>query len=429
MKKTKILSFFLAVLMMIGTLTIGMTANAAGVSYSDVTEDMWSYKDIVYVTENGLMNGTGGSTFSPTMSLTRSMVVTVLYRMEGSPKVSFKEDSFLDVKDKQFYSDAVQWAFDVKVASGTGTDEWGVPYFSPDRNITRQELATMFVRFADYKHVKTDVGATLDKFTDKASVASWAEAAMKWATSVGLINGTGNGATLSPTGMATREQFAAIIHRFATLDFEYNHYYAEPVPATSFTAPVYEKVNDADIYVAVDGSDSNPGTLDKPLATFEGAKAKVRELKKTAKDEIVVAFKAGNYGELDNITFTAEDSGSEKIPVTYRVYGDGEVIFQNGYSISNSSFKPIEDSDKHLFNEDFFEDIYKVDLSDIMADDFNINALFSGSGICHEARFPNKNSDGSDRSITNQTTTVDKYCSIMLQGALPSVVESFRTVE
>ena len=88
------------------------------------------------------MNGTGdGKSFSPQMNLTRAMVVTVLYRMEGSPRTSFK-DMFVDVKDRQYYSEAVVWAKTYAIVDSTGFDEWGNEFFSPDRDITRQELAT-----------------------------------------------------------------------------------------------------------------------------------------------------------------------------------------------------------------------------------------------------------------------------------------------
>ena len=172
MKTRKLLCAFLAAVMFLGTLSAGMTVSASDVTYSDVNEDMWSYKDIVFVTENGLMNGTGGSTFSPTVSLTRAMVVTVLYRMEGAPRVEFR-DLFLDVKDRQYYSEAVVWAKQMGIVTATSTTEWGEEYFSPDRDITRQELATMFVRFAKYKYINTDTTTNLDKFTDKGDVASW----------------------------------------------------------------------------------------------------------------------------------------------------------------------------------------------------------------------------------------------------------------
>ena len=129
MKKTKLLSMFLVAVMLFSPLSIGMTVSAT-TTYSDVNEDMWSYSDIMYVTEHGLMNGTGGSTFSPTVSLTRSMVVTVLYRMEGSPRVTFK-DLFLDVKDRLFYSDAVIWAKENKIVTATSVTEWGEEFFLP----------------------------------------------------------------------------------------------------------------------------------------------------------------------------------------------------------------------------------------------------------------------------------------------------------
>ena len=340
MKTKRIFSALLAAVMLLGILTTGMIVSAE-LPYTDVDEGGWSWEGIKYVTENGLMNGTGGTYFSPTAALTRSMVVTVLYRMEGSPRVRFKE-LFLDVEDRKFYSEAVVWAKENGIITATGYDEWGEEYFSPDREITRQELATMFIRFAEYKNVKTETTATLDKFTDKASVADWASDAMKWATDVELIKGTGSGDTLSPTGKATREQFAAIMHRYATAEFDYNLVYEQPRVISKYTEQPYPLVDDADLYVAVDGNDKNPGTKEKPLATFEGAKAKVRELKKTAKDEIVVAFMAGEYGSLSNVTFTAEDAGTEAVPIKYCKYGDGEVIFCNGVYIEESKFTVVE---------------------------------------------------------------------------------------
>ena len=422
MKTTRLLAFFLAAVMLIGTLTVGMTASAANMTYSDVNESMWSYGDIKYVTENGLMNGTGGSSFSPTVSLTRAMVVTVLYRMEGAPRVEFK-DLFLDVKDRLYYSEAVVWAKTHNIVKATGTNDWGEEYFSPDREITRQELATMFVRFADYKNVITQNDANLDKFTDKAQVADWASDAMKWATNVGLINGTGDGKTLSPTGKATREQFAAIIHRYNTIEFEYKIAYEQPKVMSTYTEQPYPLVEDADLYVAVDGNDKNPGTIDKPLATFDAARLKVREIKKTAKDEIVVAFKAGDYGVLDNVTFTAEDTGTESVPIKYCKYGDGNVKFCNGIYIEESEFTLVEGEEKKMFKAEYADNIYKADLSG-KVDKFAFNTrLFTETGIATEAREPN------GRFIKNMTTTVDPWSSIQLQVALPALVESLSSIE
>ncbi len=419
----KIISLILAIVLLLTTLTVGFTINAESVKqFSDVTDDMWAYDDIVYVTEYGLMNGTGGTTFSPTVSLTRAMVVTVLYRMEGSPRTSFM-DYFVDVPDRQYYSEAVVWAKYNGIVTSTSVDDWGDEYFSPNRDITRQELATMFIRFAQYKNIIVDNSATLDKFTDKSSVADWASDAVKWATSVGLINGTGNGDTLSPTGKATREQFAAIIHRFNEAKFDYKLKYNQPRPISTYTEKPYPYVDDADIYVAVDGNDKNPGTIDKPLATFDAARLKVRELKKTAKDEIVVAFKAGDYGSLENVTFTADDAGSESIPIKYCKYGDGDVVFCNGVYIEEEAFTLVDGEEAEMFKKNVQNKIYKADLAGKISKFEFTTRLFTETGIATEAREPNSS------FYTNMTTTVDPWSSIQLQLALPGIVERLASVE
>jgi hypothetical protein len=218
----RILSFLLAALMISTTLVAGMTVSAK-LNFND-TDGHWGESAIEYVVENGLMNGVGdGTSFAPNMSLTRGMVVTVLYRDNGAPKADFK-GTFLDVKEGAYYTAAAEWAFANEIVNGTGTDEWGEPYFSPDRDITRQELATMFKRYADFKHVDTSKGATdIASFPDASSVADWARDAVKWSVGVGLITGKSNGgaATLSPTDKAVRAEFATIIKRFKEAKFEY----------------------------------------------------------------------------------------------------------------------------------------------------------------------------------------------------------------
>lgn len=421
MKLKKFLSGILAVLMLLSVCTVAVSAED-DLPFTDVTVGGWSYEGIKFAYENGLMNGTGGSCFSPGVDVTRGMVVTVLYRLEGSPRIKFKE-LFLDIEERLYYTEAVLWAKEQGIVTATSTNEWSEEYFTPDRSITRQELATMFVRYAKYKNINTANTATLDRFTDKDSVATWAADAMKWATSVGLINGTGNGDTLSPTMTATREQFATIMHRFDTIEFDYDLNYAEAQEISKYTEPDYPLVNDADVYVAVDGHDSNPGTLEKPLATFDAARLKVRELKKTAKDEIVVAFKAGNYGYLENVTFTEEDGGSETVPIKYCKYGDGDVIFQNGIVIKENEFTLVDESEKSMFPKGSRDHIYKVDLTGRL-DKFEFKTrIFGETGYPTEAREPNNS------YYSNMTTTVDDHESIQLQLALPGIVEKLRSVD
>ena len=426
----RLLSMFFVFLMIFGGLVTTVPVSAE-LSFND-TDSHWGKDAIEYVVENGLMNGVGdGTSFAPDMNLTRGMVVTVLYRDNGAPNRDFK-GTFLDVTSSAYYTAAAEWAYENGIVNGTGTDDWGEPYFSPDRDITRQELATMFKRYADFKHVDTTKGATdIATFPDASSVASWASDAVKWSVGVGLITGKSNGgaATLSPTDKAVRAEFATIIKRFKKADFEYELFYAEPVPKSTFTQRNYPLVNDADIYVAVDGNDNNDGSLNKPLATFAAAKAKVREIKASKNGEIKVAFKAGDYGPLDMLYFSSDDSGKEGAPITYCAYGDGDVLFTGGIKLTDKMFSPVDDSDKHLLGKVDTSKVYKIDLNGILDTMTRRNIVFSETGICHEARIPNKNGDGTDRYYSNVTTTVDERASIELQNYLPDIVKELRTTE
>ncbi len=364
MNEKEIMALILATIMLFSVCTAGISAADEKLPFTDVAEDAWYYDSVKYVYENGLMNGTGnGSTFSPSGGLTRGMVVTVLYRMSGSPEAEYDDFAYSDVPDGEFYTLPVMWAKAAGVVTSTGIDDVGFELFSPLRTITRQELATMFVRYAAYASIKTDKKADISSFKDVSDVASWATDAMAWCNEAGLVKGTGSGDTLSPTMTASRDQFATIIHRFKTTQFEYHYVYNAPKLISAYTDRGQRLVDNADIYVAVDGNDKNDGSFEKPLATFEGAVKKVRELRKINKVPVVVAFKAGNYGYLD-LELTAEDSGCEKCPITYCAYGDGEVTFSNGLEITLDEFTDISDSEKYLFAEDAVSSIRKVDLSD-----------------------------------------------------------------
>ncbi|MBQ6789689.1 MAG: S-layer homology domain-containing protein [Clostridia bacterium] len=422
MKIKKFLCIILAAVMLTGTVSVTAFASDAPV-YSDVAEDMWSYPDIMYVSENGLMNGTGGTTFSPLVNVTRAMVVTVLYRMEGSPDAPFLKTAYADVADGQFYTSAVMWAKEMEIVTSTGMNENYEDMFSPDRAITREELATMFVRYAEYRYVITEKQADLSSFKDAGAVADWAKKAMAWCNGAGLINGTGDGKTLSPKMTATREQFAAIIHRFREAEFDYKYVLNEPKPLSTFTEPEYELVNDADVYVAVDGNDKNPGTLEKPVATFERAVELVRNIKKTAKDEIVVAFKAGNYGALE-LELTEADAGSASAPIVYRPYGDGKVVFNNGATATLDEFVPIDESDYKFFPEKNRSKIMKVDMSKKAGADrlTAMSPLFSESERIEMARFPNRDKK---LGIDQFMVLVDSYETI--KGGISSFTISSET--
>ena len=174
--------------------------------FTDVSTSDWFYDDVAFVYKNGLFSGTDSRSFSPNASMTRAMLVTVLYRLEGEPTVTGRS-SFTDVRSGAYYEKAVIWA----AANGivTGTDSTS---FSPDAKVTREQLAAILYRYAQYRKLDTDVSAKLNSFTDTDSVSAYASEALGWAVSEGLINGASG--KLMPKGDATRAQVAAILHRF-----------------------------------------------------------------------------------------------------------------------------------------------------------------------------------------------------------------------
>mgnify|MGYP001829285214 CR=1 FL=1 len=177
------------------------------ISYNDVKAGDWYANAVNYVTLTGLMNGTGDG-FSPNLAINRGMMVTVLYRMAGSPEVT-AENPFTDVPADTWYTDAVIWASENDITAGTSETT-----FSPTNSLTREQLATFFYRFADFENPDPiEITGDLTGFTDAGQVASYATDAMKWAIGEGLISGTTE-TTLSPKATATRAQVATILMRY-----------------------------------------------------------------------------------------------------------------------------------------------------------------------------------------------------------------------
>ena len=178
-----------------------------GFPFDDVQETDWSYDDICYVWENGLMNGMSATTFAPKNNTSRAMIVTVLWRLEGSPYVNYAM-SFEDVEPGQWYTEAIRWAQAENIVKGYSEAEFG-----PDNLITREQLAAIFYRYAEYKGYDVTARADLEAFEDADEIGAWAAENIAWANAVNLVNGT-SATTLSPKANATREQVAAILHRF-----------------------------------------------------------------------------------------------------------------------------------------------------------------------------------------------------------------------
>ena len=175
--------------------------------FTDISEKDWFYGDVMFVYENGLMLGTSKTLFSPHGTAMRGMMATILWRMEGSP-VPKGKNSFTDVEAGKWYADAITWTAENGIFAGYGKDK-----FCPDDPITREQLAAIFYRYADYKGYDLTVKGDLDKFKDADKITDYAKTAMQWAVGSGLVKGK-SGNLLDPQGTATRAEIAAMLHRF-----------------------------------------------------------------------------------------------------------------------------------------------------------------------------------------------------------------------
>ena len=178
--------------------------------FTDVPSDVWYTEAVKYVTEQSLMNGTSATAFSPMLSMSRSMLVTVLYRLEGEPEAG--ECFFADVADGTWYTDAVAWAAANGIVTGVSDTT-----FAPDAAITRESLAVILYRYAAMNEQAQGEKGDLTVFTDGASVSDWAAEAVAWAVGEGILTGK-SGNTLGPQGTATRAEVATILMRFCQKD-------------------------------------------------------------------------------------------------------------------------------------------------------------------------------------------------------------------
>ena len=175
--------------------------------FVDVVKDAWYYPAVEYVYNNELMNGTnGGLTFEPNVNLNRAMMAAVLYNMEGGPACD-KNGLFSDVADGKWYTDAVNWAASNNIVSGMpdGT-------YAPDQALTREQMASILYRYAEYKGIDVSARADLSTFTDGTTVSPWAQDVVQWAVAEKLMSGNGN--ELQPKGTASRAQVATVLMNY-----------------------------------------------------------------------------------------------------------------------------------------------------------------------------------------------------------------------
>ena len=183
---------------------------AVELPFTDVPEGAWYEDAAIYVYEHGLMAGTSATTFAPDATTSRSMIATILWRMAGSPVVNYAMD-YTDVAQGQWYSEAIRWAASEGIVGGYGNGLFGT-----NDPITREQFAAMLYRYAQEQGYDVSIGENTNilSYTDVADLSEYAISAMQWAVGAGIINGTGDGSTLTPQGQATRAQAAVMLQRF-----------------------------------------------------------------------------------------------------------------------------------------------------------------------------------------------------------------------
>ena len=177
--------------------------------FGDVDDGDWFADAVRFVYENGMMNGVSETDFAPHATTSRSMIVTILYRLEGEPVVDYAMD-FTDVAGDAYYAEAVRWAASEGIVGG-----YGGGLFGSDDAVTREQLAVILYRYAVYKGYDVSVGEDTNilSYADFADLSEYAIPAMQWACGSGIVNGTSE-STLTPQGEATRAQVAAMLMRF-----------------------------------------------------------------------------------------------------------------------------------------------------------------------------------------------------------------------
>lgn len=230
MKKT--ISVLLAVALLVVCLVLPITA--ADHPFTDVSDNAWYADNVQFVYEKGLMAGTAADKFSPETKMNRAMLVTVLYRMDGSHAAS-GTTPFTDIQTKEYYYPALVWAYGNGIINGTAPDK-----FSPEAPITREMMVTIFYRYAQFKGLDVSKTDSLSKYTDAVKISNYAKTPFAWAVAAGVIFGN-SATTLNPLGTATRAECAAILQRFYGLTQSSNAP-TEPTEPTEPSADYSEPV-------------------------------------------------------------------------------------------------------------------------------------------------------------------------------------------
>ena len=332
MKQKRILSILLTACMILSMIPTKVLAAENQSPFVDVKTTDWFYNAVQYVYEEGMMSGTGSGRFSPNMTTSRGMIVTILYRLEGTPTVS--RATFTDVGTDMYYSDAVAWASSNKIVSGYGNGKFG-----PNDLITREQLATILYRYAQYKEYDTSSVGSVFSFVDGSSVSNYAIAAMNWAVGAGLLSGTGDN-VLYPAGNATRAQVATILMRFyeeenpSEVDIQLLHPYSEGIAWIEYTD------EENSYWVMVDKKGNAiarfPKSEFKWVSSFQDGYATVRV-------DIIDGIGANHYCTIDTDGKVVRKYGSSGYDFSTDDKGEVYLLNTAGYTVGAKDLSNFDD--------------------------------------------------------------------------------------
>lgn len=346
--KKRILSIILAAAILVTMLPTTVFA-ADSVPFRDVASAAWYYDAVDYVFRNGIMLGDGNNSFLPEAALTRAQLCQILYNIEEKPRAG--SGLFSDVSAGAWYSSAVNWAGEQGIVNGTGSG-----LFSPDLAISREQVVTILYRYAVYKNYPISDAVSLADYSDADLVSSWAEDAMQWAVSEGIITGTSAG-TISPQGTATRAQAAVILMRFCRRMEAKQAFYAKNV----------DDFRGEEIINFDDSNETNFGVLVEDTVTAESS---------TTVNQLVFSDEAEGvymFAHIDQRISTLE-SGD----VLYLTYGSGAddyLLLKVGTIVIDGDTATITEGNAEI--SDYFQYI-DVDMEiDLSGEDFGLEDTMS----------------------------------------------------
>lgn len=352
MIKNRFLAILLALVIILGTIQVPSALAAGNTPFTDVHAGDWYADAVQYVYETSLMVGTSRNKFSPNSTTTRGQVVTILYRMDGSPSTS-SACNFTDVEPGSWYENAVIWGTEHKIVAGKSATT-----YAPNSSISREETAAMLYRYSAYKGYSTDNLASLGTFTDSGRISSWAEIPMKWAVGGGLLYGVSSNA-IAPKQTATRAQIAAILMRFCRKQDAF----------AKFKEKDIEDFPNSEVINLDDSNDTNFAVLGDDSVKIE-SKGNSNQLINPDSENGVYVFTNIN-GEMSSL---------KPGDILYHIYGDGAydyLLLKVGDIKISGNTATITEGTAQL--SDFFEYI-DIDIDvDLSEDDYRKSGLATAS--------------------------------------------------